>query len=100
MKAKSQTTLTDGLKCKVTAGTHAWKTAIVSDMNYQQDWPRYDYRDAKKWREIQNPGQKHRRSEGRRLTMAASQTAGRRTTKFAMTRTSHPATTPALAGGG
>jgi ribosomal protein S4E len=33
MKTKSQSTLKDGLKCKVTAGTHAGKTGIVSDMN-------------------------------------------------------------------
>ena len=33
MKAKSQRTLKDGLKCKVTAGTHAGKTGIVSDLN-------------------------------------------------------------------
>jgi len=33
MKAKSQSTLKDCLKCKVTAGTHAGKTGIVSDLN-------------------------------------------------------------------
>jgi ribosomal protein S4E len=33
MKAKSQSRLKDGLKCKVTAGTHAGKSGIVSDMN-------------------------------------------------------------------
>ena len=33
MKTKSQSTLKDGLKCKVTAGTHAGKTGIASDMN-------------------------------------------------------------------
>ena len=33
MKAKSQNTLKDGLKCKVTTGTHAGKSGIISDMN-------------------------------------------------------------------
>ena len=33
MKVKSQSTLKDGVKCKVTAGTHAGKSGIVSDIN-------------------------------------------------------------------
>jgi len=33
MKTKLQSTLRDGVKCKVTAGTHAGKSGIVSDIN-------------------------------------------------------------------
>ena len=33
MKRKSQSAVKDGVKCKVTAGTHAGKAGIVSDIN-------------------------------------------------------------------
>jgi ribosomal protein S4E len=33
MKSNSQTTVKDGMKCKVTAGTHAGKLGTVSDIN-------------------------------------------------------------------
>ena len=33
MKSNSQSTVKDGMKCKVTAGTHAGKSGTVSDIN-------------------------------------------------------------------
>ena len=32
MKTKSQSTVKDGMKCKVVGGTHAGKSGVVSDM--------------------------------------------------------------------
>lgn len=33
MKTQSQSVLKDGVRCKVTAGTHTGKSGIVSDIN-------------------------------------------------------------------
>jgi ribosomal protein S4E len=33
MKSNSQSAVRDGMKCKVTAGTHAGKSGTVSDIN-------------------------------------------------------------------
>jgi hypothetical protein len=58
VKRKSQSAVKDGVKCKVTAGTHAGKAGIVSDINTSKTGhvtitvTQKMGRDSKPWRKI------------------------------------------------
>ena len=73
MKRKSQSAVKDGVKCKVTAGTHAGKAGIVSDINTSKTGHVTITVTQKKWGEIQNPGEKYRRSQTMCLIKRRSQ---------------------------